>query len=195
MRWDLLTAVFNRSSPAHYSQSGPFCFTRPDVIGNRSGHGLKHRKGLRPIGMPVPAASIPPTLLLIPEWKYGNLESHALRVTCQVPFTGLCYVTNICHRLSQTPHLRVKNANPGWRRGLVRHQLLNQSERDGGRWSWPRAVSEVGLDFESWVMLTGIKHGWGIAELILVQLVFFFFFPSFSCLQCICVCVCVTATH
>ena len=82
--------------------------------------------------MPVPAVSIPPTLLLIPEWKYGNLESHALRVTCQVPFTGLCYVTNICHRPSQTPHLRVKNANAGWRRGLVRHQLLNQSESERG---------------------------------------------------------------
>lgn len=50
---------------------------------------------------------------LIPEWKYGNLESHALSVTCQVPFTALCYVTNICHRLSQTPHLRFKNAKPG----------------------------------------------------------------------------------
>lgn len=104
--------------------------------------------------MAVSAAFTPKNFLLIPEWKYGNLESDALRVTCQVPFTGLCYVTNICHRPSQTPHLGVKNANPGWRRGLVRHQLLNQNE--GGRlWSWPRAVSKVGLVSESWVMLTG----------------------------------------
>jgi len=94
-----------------------------------------------------------------------------------------------CHRPSQTPHLRVKNANPGWRRGLVRHQLLNQSEGE--------TEGEDGLDSESWVMLTGIKCGLGITALQCgvnpgpASL-------SVSGLQCrsaACVCVCVCVCH
>lgn len=106
---------------------GPFCFTRLDVIRKRVDRGLKHRKGLNYKNV-CPGVHSP----TLPKWKYGNLESHALRVTCQIPFAGLCYVANICHRLSQTPHLGVWNAGPGSARGLVRHQLLNQCEREDG---------------------------------------------------------------
>lgn len=92
------------------------------------GRGSKRRKGLTCIGMSAPV-SVPPTL---PEWKCGNLESRAPRVTCQIPFAGLCYAANTCRRLGQTPHLGVRNASPGRGRGLVRHPLLNQCEGEDG---------------------------------------------------------------
>lgn len=38
-------------------EAGHFCFTRPDVIQIQTF--LVHRKGLNPIGMPIPAASFP----------------------------------------------------------------------------------------------------------------------------------------
>lgn len=106
---------------------GPFCCTRLDVIRN-SRSWLEAPQGVKIYRNVCPSVHSP----TLPEWKYGNLESHALRVTCQIPFAGLCYVTNICHRLSQTPHLGVRNASPGRGRGLVRHQLLNQCEREDG---------------------------------------------------------------
>lgn len=106
---------------------GPFCCTRLDVIRN-SQSWVEAPRGVKIYRNVCPSVHSP----TLPEWKYGNLESHALRVTCQIPFAGLCYVTNICHRLSQTPHLGVRNASPGRGGGLVRHQLLNQCEREDG---------------------------------------------------------------
>lgn len=106
---------------------GPFGCTRLDVIRN-SWSWVEAPQGVKIYRNVCPSVHSP----TLPEWKYGNLESHALRVTCQIPFAGLCYVTNICHRLSQTPHLGVRNASPGRGRGLVRHQLLNQCEREDG---------------------------------------------------------------
>lgn len=147
-------------------------------------------QGVKAYRNACPSGIHSPTL---PEWKYGNLESHALRVTCQVPFTGLCYVTNICHRLSQTPHLRVKNANPGWRKGLMRHQLLNQSERreekeDGVS---PELLARLACTYRAEWCWRGLSMAWDSqcyrGELILVQ-------PPFLSLVCSagmhCVCHC-----
>lgn len=91
------------------------------------------------------------------EWKYGNLESRALRVTCQIPLAGLCYVANICHRLSQTPHLGVRNAGPGRGRGLMRHQLLNQCEREDG--VGPELLASLACTSRAETMLEGTERG------------------------------------
>lgn len=47
---------------------GPFCFTTLDGFQKRVGHGLKHRKGLNSIRMPVPV-SIPQP------YQSGNMET------------------------------------------------------------------------------------------------------------------------
>lgn len=171
MPWDLLTAVSNRSSPSHLGWSGPFCFSTTTWC-----HVEQKRSRVEaPQGVTAYRHACPSRIhsSTLPEWKYRNLESHALRVTCQIPFTGLCYVTNICHRLSQTPHLRVKNANPGWRRCLVKHQMLNQSEKEKEDGICPELLASLACTYRAeWCWrgqsMAGDSQCYR-AELILVQ--------------------------
>lgn len=100
-------------------------------------------------------------LLLRLEWKYRNLESHALGGILSSPIRwSMSYYSYMSSLRPNSTSLSQECKL--WLQERPAETLTAESQRRGvGGW----AVSKVGLESASWVMLTGMKHSWGITAL------------------------------